>query len=200
MSRYARKKKISTINLLPSLKRKKQQNPFTISFKWQILYRWRILLNRIVEMSLYIITTLLPNQMECLWLLAWKRLANKATHGRIQQKEKHDLTWDANNINIFPRIGKTSWNSSSHNLKLLIQILQEEIEFFFFLKLQWMTFPKAEESAETHRSRGFIALWYFRHPFREQITSVQMCAYATYIFEVSSVLETSYMTENSGSI
>lgn len=81
-------------------------------------------------MSFYIITTLLPSQMECLWLLAWKWLANKATHGRIQQQEKHGLTWDAKQYKYLSKKGKGRWNSLNHNLELLVQILQGEIFFF----------------------------------------------------------------------
>lgn len=166
-------------------KKTQQKPPFTISLKWQIWYRWRILLNRIVEMSFYIITTPLPNQMECLWLLAWKRLANKATHGRIQRKEKHGLTWDTNNINIFPRMKKTSWNSLNHSLELLSQTLQEEIEI--------LSEAAGEDISERSGSWGvswsppelgiYSSLVFetlFSESNRQQIASVQMCVYAAY--------------------
>lgn len=125
-------------------------------------------------MSFYIITTLLPDQMECLWLLAWKQLANKATHGRIQQKEKHGLTWNTDNINIFSRMGKTSWNSVNHNLELLIQILQEEIDYYYYYYfLSETAVDDISDSLESWRvswsppEQGIYSSVVFQAPFSE---------------------------------
>ena len=159
-------------------------------------------------MSFYIITTPLPSQMECLWLLAWKRLANKATHGRIQQKEKHGLTRDTNNINIFPRIGKTSWNSLNHNLELLIQILQEEMVCLF-------VFPETavddiSDSSESWRvswsspEQGIYSSVIFQAPFSESkwlISSISIDVYLRNLHLQRVVsFRNFYITETSGSI
>lgn len=145
-------------------------------------------------MSFYIITTLLPSQMECLWLLAWKWLANKATHGRIQQQEKHGLTWDAKQYKYLSKKGKGRWNSLNHNLELLVQILQGE--FFFFSRnysgWHFRQFRKMKSQLKP-TSAGDFYLWYFRITFQRangwQIGSVQMYVHAVYTYEGPLVLK-----------